>query len=251
VDQEQGLVMNCRLCDTALTPHNKCEAHILPKSIFKLIAGDEFGKQAMIVVGDSLKRKSRSWTGAYDEHILCEKCDKMIGKFDKTMIEFLTNEKPDVKQVVVRDKKIGWEVQDIKQSDVVIFLLSYLFRASITSHQEYSGVSLGNKYEGMIAKILCGGLSELLSFTTTCFCYEKILPGLSLAPTRIRAQGVNWYEIYMPGGYVFYVKVDNRCAPDVMRQYALGEREKLFVFNNGHIQDSKLYREAVRLVLEN
>jgi len=225
--------MNCRLCFTAINDTNRCEAHILPRGLLKAMSADEFGN--LLIVGTDMGRKKRAPTGIYDRNILCKGCDNSLGVYDDYAITFVNSSK-----LVNHSSGLGWTIADVDHKKLKLFCISYLWRSSITQRKEFSGVSLGNKHEEKIQRLLMAGDPGSHDDYTTTFAKFTSLDdsiGGVLFPALTRIKKLNHYEAYLPRLYKFWVKVDSR-TDEVLSRLSLGASKDLFVHNKGNFDTS-------------
>jgi hypothetical protein len=235
--------MNCKLCNTALTPANKCNAHIFPASLLKLLTPGEYG--SLKVVGTDMDRSKKTPIGSYDSNILCSSCDNKIGVYDgyaRTFVERST--------LVPHASGVGWMITGSDQHKLKMFCISYLWRASITTRPEFRGVSLGLLHEERIHQmILDDDSGNLHDYTVSLqkFSNNDGKFGGILFPARTRLVGLNCYEGYLPQGYKFWVKVDSQNEHK-LSSLSVGATEPLFIGDRGDFHSSVEKSIMVRAV---
>ncbi len=228
--------MDCKLCGAQLTPYNRCKAHILPASMLKEMAPEDYGSQIKVVGMDLPYAKNRP-IGLYDPDILCRPCDGgILGKYDKCGIQF-------VKKALLtpRPSGAGWSAANIDQAKLKLFCLSYLWRASVTTLDDFKGVSLGDKHENAIRQMLLNddaGSADAYSVNFARFNDDDKSFGGLLFPARTRVRNLTYYEAYLPGLYKFWVKVDSQVDP-VISYASLGALPYVFVNDKGEFRTSR------------
>ncbi len=119
------------------------ESHIIPKSLYKLLAG----KNGLLVFLNS-KRPELKYNSAYDKYILCADCDGgIIGKLDDYGAKFLHAKFPNKSTPQTRyvDGEKCLVFEDDPNYDYTkfkLFLLSILWRSSVSSHPFFRAVKL-------------------------------------------------------------------------------------------------------------
>lgn len=225
--------MNCRLCNTALTPANKCDAHIFPASLLKLLTPGEYG--SLKVVGTDMDRSKKTPIGSYASNILCSGCDNQIGVYDGCARTFVE------KSILVPHASgVGWMITGSDQRKLKMFCISYLWRASITKRAEFRGVSLGSTHEDRIRQMIFNDDSgDRHDYTVSLqkFSNNDGKFGGILFPAKTRLLGLNCYEGYLPQGYKFWVKVDSRNE-DTLSSLSVGATEPLFIGDRGDFHSS-------------
>lgn len=123
------------------------KAHIIPRAFARM--NQSRNKKHNLEL--SLARVKPTQLGIFDKHILCERCDGLLGKHDDCLYDVIRGFKlpPGLRE---RDEFCDPKVDC---DDFCKGILAILWRASITSHPAYRGVSLG-PYEPIVRDILFG-----------------------------------------------------------------------------------------------
>lgn len=225
--------MSCRLCGVVLSPINKCNAHIFPSSLLKLLAPGEYG--SIKIVGTEMDRAKRTPIGSYDCNILCATCDNKVGIYDGYSRRFMENS-----VLVPHPSGAGWTIDNVDQHKLKMFCISYLWRASITNLSEFKAVSLGTVHEERMRQMILndnsGGVNDY-TVSLQKFSNDDGNFGGILLLARTRLVGLNVYEGYLPHGYKFWVKVDSRNE-DKLSAISVGAAEPLFVGDRGNFHTS-------------
>lgn len=142
---------NCRLCGSQQEKFPK--SHIIPEFMYKHIknAKSQIFRMRM-PYGDRLKPIH---TGFYQKPLLCVACEQKIGKWE-SYAEKILNGSPHVKMpnVVRTEDDLIQLVSDIDYNKFKLFLLSIIWRASVTNLPFFREVALGREHEERIAKML-------------------------------------------------------------------------------------------------
>lgn len=236
--------MKCKLCGIELTPENKCDAHIFPSSLLKLLTPGEYGK--LKVVGTEMDKSKRTPIGSYDSKILCRVCDNKIGVYDGYARTFV-----ETSVLTPHASGVGWVVADVDQHKLKMFCISYLWRASITSLPEFKGISLGPKHEEQIRQMLLADNSGTLHDYTVSiqkFSNNDGKFGGILFPAKTKVAGVTCYEAYLPNGYKIWIKVDSR-KENIVSGMSVGVTEPLFIGDRGDFHSSREKAIMVKAVM--
>lgn len=233
MNKESDLKKLCKMCLEPLTSTNKCEAHIMPRGLLKEMSGDEYGQ--LLIVGTDMKKKLHAPIGSYDTGILCRNCDNKLGVYDKYALKFVK-----MKNLTPHQSGMGWLIQGVDHLKLKLFCLSYLWRASITSRAEFDGVSLGQKHEELIRKLLIlnnpGSPGEYTTIFSKFSSSEDKGTGM-LMPAKMRINNLNYYEAYLPNYYKFWVRVDSQDDP-IISKLSLGSMPEMFIHNRGNYNTS-------------
>ena len=199
----------CRFCDSAPA---SIKAHIIPQSFF-VRHGNE--SQLIDTHPDSFPR--RSPIGVYDREILCGGCEPKFGKYDDYGYRFFHNESRG--EEIYKDTEAS--AQLIRQFDYALlnlFVLSVVWRASVSMQEFYGGVRLG-PYENRIRDYLLSDTpSDPDAFPIILYRFEypaELIP--IMCPVRAKLHGRNFYQILL-NGYLALVKVDNQPLPGPFKE---------------------------------
>lgn len=150
--------------------------------------------------------------GYFDRTILCAECDNKLGAYDDYAVElcrtFPTRHN--------RIKRQLFEMPDVDCAKVAIFVLSVLWRASISAREEHRTVALGSLEERTRAVIFDAlPLSALPQFKLVVFRLESDHLDVSrfyTMPQRWRFRGLNVYGFSL-NGFRFIAFMDARPLP--------------------------------------
>lgn len=231
--------MKCRLCDVELNDGNRCKAHIMPRGLLRSMSPKELGN--LLIVGTDMGKKRRAPGGLYDQDILCNVCDNKFGIYDLYALDFINNSK-----LIKHPSGVGWSISGADQNKLKLFCLSYLWRASITSLEEFRGTDLGAIHEERIRQILLAqDPGEVDSYTTIFAKFVRADDNLGavMFPAKVRIRNLTYYEAYLPRLYKFWVKVDSQVDP-IMSSNSLGGNKSIFIHNRGNF-DSSIEKEIM------
>ncbi|MGA2070942.1 MAG: hypothetical protein ABSG97_06295 [Sedimentisphaerales bacterium] len=134
----------CRLCHTSSLLK---ESHIVTKSIFNLLRDKtinnrfyEIGGGTENIVQDGPK-----------EYLLCDKCEQKIGRYEKYFKEAVHLGRHGIK--IIQGKNIAI-IRNLDYKKVKLYLLSLLWRMSISSLPQFADVSLANNEDVIRKRIL-------------------------------------------------------------------------------------------------
>ena len=202
--------MLCRFC--RINPPS-LNAHIIPQSFFVEHADKRYPSQQITDL-ENVFPKSRP-IGVYDSGILCEACEREFSTADDYGYRFFH---PSVDYSLCTDGQgtCAYRIEKVDYDKLKRFLLSVLWRASVSTQEFYAGVDLG-PYEEKIRKLLQNGEvgpPDDYSIYIERFDYPSSLIPI-LCPTLVR-DDVNMY-MFVLNGYLVHIKVDNRLLPSELR----------------------------------
>jgi hypothetical protein len=139
--------MICKLCglDKKLV-----KAHIIPDFMYSSMYGS---KHTLVEVSlDNLNNRKVIQTAHKDKNILCATCDnEVIGSYERYASKILFDES--IFKCVINDHGLKSYETTINYREFKLFLLSILWRSSITSLSYFKHISIG-KYEEVIRSML-------------------------------------------------------------------------------------------------
>jgi hypothetical protein len=147
-------VPTCQFCKT---PDKKLvKAHIIPRSIFNLVKKDENYSVYFEARQDRVRTEYKQ-AGLYDENILCADCEAQFSNWDAHGGAVICKRRWEAD--LYHDaggNPCGYHLKDVRYELFMLFLLSVLWRASVSGHQFFRGVQLG-PHETSILQILKDG----------------------------------------------------------------------------------------------
>jgi hypothetical protein len=158
-------VLKCRGLNCECT--NLIDAHIIPKGFARFIRGDQHN---MTLTLENVARAKKQ-LGYSDKGILCADCDHKLGElYDDYAINVCRSFQE--KHTVLRDNV--FELSGVDGDRFARFVLSILWRGSISSLPDYGSVKLG-KYENIARDILFGAkpLSSLTDYQVLIARYKS------------------------------------------------------------------------------
>jgi hypothetical protein len=195
----------CKLCEKE---KKLIEAHIIPKFMFKKMKDENNSFYEVKINVETKEQKSKKVQKEdYDKNILCGDCDNGIlgGIYEDYAKDVLYGENlnstiaPKCKNYMNPNDGTEYSVcKNIDYSKMKLFLLSLLWRASITDRPIFQDVNIGSKHEEIIRKMLFEKITpketEYPIIVTSFMRTENKLENLISQPKRIKMQGgINGY----------------------------------------------------------
>jgi hypothetical protein len=216
------------------------KAHVIPKAFWNL-PDQSAGPLAMVSNSSGWKTKP-SRIGPYDEGILCEECDGIIGLLDQHAAENLLRDKSKTRYQydvagLLHYKKASAQI-------VISFIASLAWRASISSHQFFDRVSLG-PYESKFFDLAENGKQIDLEESIVIMEYDQDTPIMDPHMSRIEDLKTLAFQAER---FLFHIKVDQRSFSQELKQMTLHpNREVISLVKNW--QESK-QRDAMLKIVE-
>jgi hypothetical protein len=147
----------CRLC---LENKDLCrESHILPKFLYKFLSGENNS----ILFLNNEKAQLR-FNGEYEGDILCQKCDqKVIGGLENYAAKFMQGSSPKNSYRKIINGVEHLVIENDRQYNYTkhrLFLLSLLWRSSISSRPFFKHIKLSVKNEERLRRMILTNTPE-------------------------------------------------------------------------------------------
>ena len=217
----KSLTKACRLCGKN---QKLIKAHSIPEAFFRELRVDD---QAPLLVSGKLGHfPKKAPIGIYDEAILCDVCEPTFGAADSYGIDvFLKRFDEHFHPVQQGGNVAGFESNSVDPNRLLQFLVSVLWRASVSSHVFYSKVALGPHEDAAreASDISLNSMSPVFDAVLSRWRSQDggDLPTTAmLDPRREKWFGINAYRLYF-GETIAYVKVDAQPFPAKMRNLSL------------------------------
>lgn len=198
----------CKMC---LCNKKLIDAHIIPAGFYRYMKSDD-DSPFEIRSSEKGEHKKRSYTGLYDNNILCEDCEKLFQKYDDYAQKFLLPD-PGNPEFILNPsgKKVGYKLNNVNYGYLKLFFLSVLWRASVSVRKEFSKVDAG-PFENELKKMILNndpGKENIFSVVMMRF-NDFLGKNFLLNPHKIKVDSFNHYIFYLGAGYKIYIKVDRR-----------------------------------------
>lgn len=229
----------CRLCQRQPA---SVKAHVIPKSFF--VEHLEQNDIPRIVATSKDFHPKKSPIGVYDPEILCIECEARFSPYDDYGFEFFH---PTGNLEVIFPGTAGEAniVRGVDYKLLKLFILSVLWRASVSGQIFYAGVKLG-PYENEIRTLILAddaGSPQDFSVMIHRFTYPSELIPI-LCPVSSRIEGLNFYQLLL-NGFLVLVKVDRQPLPHPLPDIALAPNRPLVILPKDY-KDSIEHRIMVR-----
>lgn len=133
--------MVCRLC---LQEKELIKAHVIPRFLFKdIFSGNKIYETSF----NNLSQRTVEQDAAYDYSMLCTDCDSLIGKYETYAANTIYRKGPRNYEVINQREFDTIIIKDIDYKKFKLFLLSNLWRSSVTQNKMFKSISLGKVHE--------------------------------------------------------------------------------------------------------
>jgi len=220
------------------------EAHIIPQSFGRFIRG----KRANVKLTPGRVGEAIPQLGEYDRDILCEACDNILGLDDEYAIDICRRFEANR-----RDFGDVFELPGYDGGRFAKFVLSVLWRASISRRKSFASVDLG-PYQDRARDVLFGEkpLSGLGAFEVLVQRYRSIHIDTTkwlFNPERHPFIGLNAYGFGL-AGFRILAKLDNRPLPAGYAPFVLN-RSGVFRGTYVTLENCSEFNSIVSIVRKN
>ena len=200
-----------------------CRAHIVPAGFARTLSKPGGHNRAIRSTGSKPAKQPH---GAFDDGILCRRCDGLLGRYDEYAVRFCKS------LPMTRDAATG-EIYRRAPFDGSLFaraMLAILWRASLSDREPFEEIALG-PYQDRAGAILFGG-APLVS----CPELELVLYRYAsdkhdarkfvFMPLRIRSGALNAFTLGL-GGFLVWIKVDQRPIDPMLAPFVVNAASEL------------------------
>ena len=214
------------------------KAHIIPRSFYMDLRKNE---NRLDMVSTNIKqKKGLSRIGEYDHDILCKECDQFLSKYDDYGKKLLLDQFDNFDTLIDGKLIRAYVVRNYDYLFLKLFLLSVLWRASISKRTFFKDVNLGD-HERHIKDLIFNteddgnrvyGCSLQKFIPSEIGSLEKSI----ISPDNKKLRGLNYYRLWF-GGYISWIRIDINQDPDGVGMYEL-IKDKDAIFLSKHFHDS-------------
>lgn len=183
------MLSQCKLCGQTKP---LIKSHIIPKFLYP--------REGSVLYSCNSPYIKKRPIGSYDSTILCKDCDSsVIGKFDTFASEVLIHRKGVILETAQelpyqRAIKI-YRLKDKAGYDIIArFFISILWRASVSTHEDFFGFSLG-PYELIAKQVILDSTYDYSAYfsISLALLHDLRQPIHIISNKRIKIDGINFY----------------------------------------------------------
>lgn len=215
--------MKCKFCGNDKRLIN---THIIPAGFYRRLQQGQGPLNLMTNRAGEYNKKS--WVGVYDRTIVCGDCERIWTEWDDYAQKLLAEEPLNGQALYHGDQKIAYMVKAFEYKKLKLFFISMLWKASVSSHQFFSKISLGQFEEIAKEHISKSNPGDSEEFSVTLAKFDHPLSKPMLNPHEDKYSDVNYFRFYL-ASYVAYIKVDHKPTPMPLSQLALAENKPLYI----------------------
>lgn len=128
------------------------KAHIIPEAFFRDIRGD--ASTLYFVMNEPSAHPKRAPIGLYDKQILCGQCEKAFQNVDDYAAALLIRERDSAFERRSHNGRTIYVAEQFDYHRMKLFIVSVLWRASVSTQQYFSRVNLGPVRVVVVARFM-------------------------------------------------------------------------------------------------
>jgi len=207
--------MKCKLCLENGVPAKK--SHIIPDFMYRDLFDNKHRIFEANVKDGELKTKIAQ-TGSYESNLLCEKCEnERLGKLERYASMLLYGGTPTIirNEINVHGMKSS-HCKEINYPYFRLFLLSIIWRASISKLQIFSNVNLGPHEDVIREMILNKDPGNYKKYPCIMITYinQKKLPHQLIGEPILSRKGGTYTYFFLIGGVLYIYFISQHNIPD-------------------------------------
>jgi hypothetical protein len=230
----RGCGLTKPLVKSHIVPESFCKLLSSPKNAARLVRTGEYPTLAPI--------------GAYDSNILCSDCEKKLGIPDDYAFAFLHGGKTNFESIELDQTLVAFATINFDYKKLKLFVLSVLWRASVSKIEFCSLTQLNDKNEERLRQITLCGVEPCEEEFPIC-CGKIIFDergGMIPGPFEETREGVKLFRV-STGEFYFWVKVDAKPWPGLLLPMVAKPGE-ILLFTASEMRDSPESVAAQRIV---
>jgi hypothetical protein len=184
------------------------KSHVIPTSLYGNSLNDTLGP-AKIVSDVPGKYSRKTLTGIYETNVVCHECEAMFSPWDDYANKLLIRTEPD--KIMGPQGELGAYVyQNVNYKLLKLFFVSLLWRAHHATHDMFSAVKVGRKFEKNLRNMITTGIPGAAeTFAVVVARFDHDLADGFFHSFHERYDGVGVYRISF-SRHAAYVKVSSR-----------------------------------------
>ena len=209
------MVGKCKLCheDKKLCK----QSHIIPNFMYQDLLDENHRMHVVQTKDGVIKTRIYRKTGEFDKFILCQSCDNgTLGKLDRYASLILYDGLPKIfENRTSPDGRKYTYCAEIDYAQFKLFLLSILWRSSISNRPLFSEVRLGPHEERIRKMLLQSDPGEPLKYPCVMMTYlnlKEYSGDIVAQPSRSRVKGRYVYK-FLIGGITYIFGVSENSIP--------------------------------------
>ncbi len=216
--------MKCKFCGNE---SNLIEAHVIPAGFFRRTKRQD--KRALEIITDRPgEYTKKAPLGVYDKTIVCYSCENIWQEWDNYAQQLLADEPLNGRARYHDGKKICYVVDNFDYRKLKLFFISVTWRASVSSHQFFSRISLDQFEDAAKQHIMNAEPGDSEDFSVVVSQFSHPLAKGIFDPYMYQNSGVKYIRFYL-ASYMADIKVDHKPTPNQLSKLIMAENSPLHI----------------------
>lgn len=215
--------MACLLCEK---DKKLCDSHIIPEFMYKPLYDD---KHKFHQLSNFMDKNHEYLQKGLREKLLCRECELHISKFEDYAAKFFQGGT----ELRVTNFQDGIVVNQVDYTKFKLFQMSILWRMGVSSSPVFKKVSLGEKHENRLRKMILdenpGNPTDYGVLYSLIYEDSKLLNELIIPPGSFRYKGYRMYRLVV-GGLLWGFVVSSHSGNFLAADDFLNETGRLFLY---------------------
>ena len=228
------MIGECKLCGNE---KELCkQSHVIPNFMYKELFDDKNCMYTISGKKNGARKTKVHQTGEFDKYILCKDCDNnKLGKLERYASLILYDGFPKIIENRINPDGMAYTYcAEIDYTKFKLFLLSILWRASISKRPIFREVNLG-PHEALIHRMLLErDPGEQLKYPCLIMTYlnlKKLPSELVAQPSQSRVDGGIVYK-FMIGGMIYIFFISKHIIPSWLAYVAISPKDDMKIIHS-------------------
>jgi len=226
----------CKLCKREKNLLKK--SHIIPNFLYKELYDKQHKINILDIFSkDEIKKPIRPSTGEYEQFILCSECDNnIIGRYESYCSIIIQNKDNKIKNKIIINNKGNRfnEISNIDYTKTKLFLLSLLWRMSISSRDIYKDVNLESWEEQIRNQIIDDNPKKDNNIPIIILSWKndkKMARDIITQPSKYYndSKKITFYSLIVSGYIILFYLTDDLSALGEEKHFRLKEENSVTI----------------------
>lgn len=207
------------------------QSHIIPNFIYKKMKDETDRFYQYRLDGIAISEKGIPFqTGYFEKHIFCSECETQMSKWEDYFKRFLyggfnsSADIPSAKKLKNQEGIEFFDFIDVDYRKFKLLILSILWRSSISTLPFFRGISLGEKHEAILRKMIHhndpGELDDYPFLIGTYLYKGSIGSDLIIGPTTGKKDGRTMAYFVFSGLFIF-INISSHLIPQAFLEFTV------------------------------
>lgn len=228
----------CKLCGKKRKLCN--QSHIIPNFMYQGLFDHDNKMHSVKSNNGELKKIGKRQTGEFQKNILCEQCDNaLLGNLESYASSILyQKDPPTIKNYKTKKGMKYTYCAGLDYNKFKLFLLSILWRSSISDRKFFENVKLGPHEDIIREMFLNNKPGNQLKYPCLIMTYlnlDKPPKELVTQPTQARINGGYIYK-FLIGGMIYIYFVSDHIIPNFLKRVSINSKGEIKIIHTKYDQ---------------